>query len=115
MIVNVGFSMVVKPYSITLARKGIVVDVYVYPTTGRVVYFDGNVLLEHCVPSVFEDVKILVLESRAEAVLAAAHAVYKERIYTLNDYVTIAKWLNERSLRLAAGSALRRLLSSPME
>ena len=33
--------------------------------------------------------------------MAAAHAVYKERIYTLNDYVTVARWLDRRSLELA--------------
>jgi len=93
--------MVDEPYSATSARKGIVVDVYVHPTIDGMVYLDSRILLGHSVSAVFEGIEIPVLEDYVEAVLAAAHAVYKERIYTLNGYVTVARWLDRRSLELA--------------
>jgi len=92
--------MVDEPYSATSAREGIVVDVYVHPTIGGVVYLDGRILLEHSVSATFEDIEIPVLESYAEAVLAAAHAVYKERIYTLKrlrDGCKVAGWEKPRA------------------
>jgi hypothetical protein len=41
------------------------------------------------------------LEPYAEAVVVAAHAVYKERIYTLNDYFTLRKMLSKKSFELS--------------
>lgn len=33
--------------------------------------------------------------------LTIVHAIYKERIYTLNDYVTVERWLDGRGHILA--------------
>ncbi|MEM1510190.1 MAG: hypothetical protein QW096_10045 [Thermofilaceae archaeon] len=37
----------------------------------------------------------------AEVVVAAVHAVYKERIYLLADYYVTKRWLNGKALNLA--------------
>ena len=49
----------------------------------------------------FNGLKIPTLKIYAEALLSVVHAIYKERIYTLNDYVTVKRWLDKRTLRLA--------------
>jgi hypothetical protein len=56
---------------------------------------------EHVKLTEFNGVEIRTLESYAEALVSAAHAIYKERIYTLNDYFTVKEWANERTFRLA--------------
>jgi len=33
--------------------------------------------------------------------MAASHAIYEERIYTLNDHFTVEKWASEKALKLA--------------
>jgi hypothetical protein len=49
----------------------------------------------------FNGVEVVSLESYAEALVSAAHAVYKERIYTLNDYFTVKEWTTEETFKLA--------------
>lgn len=101
-LVGAGFRVeVVEPYCVTMARGSVVVDLYVHPTLGGVVYLDGRGLLEHSGVVDFYGVEARALETYAEAVVAVAHAVYKERIYTLNDYVTVVRWFSRRSFELA--------------
>jgi len=49
----------------------------------------------------FNGLRIKSLNSYAEALVSAAHAVYKERIYTLNDYFTVKEWTTEETFKLA--------------
>ncbi|KSW10751.1 hypothetical protein CF15_08190 [Pyrodictium occultum] len=99
---RVGFRVeVLEPYTITMRRGRVIVDLYTYPTVGGVVYLDGPRLLEYRELGVFEGLEIPLLERPLEALVAAAHAVYKERLYTLNDYVTLARWGSRTMLRLA--------------
>jgi len=49
----------------------------------------------------FNGAEIRSLEGYAEALVAASHAIYKERIYTLNDYFTVEKWASKKTIRLA--------------
>jgi len=49
----------------------------------------------------FNGAEIRSLERYAEALVAASHAIYKERIYTLNDYFTVEKWASKKTIRLA--------------
>jgi len=49
----------------------------------------------------FNGAEIRSLEGYAEALVAASHAIYKERIYTLNDYFTVEKWTSKKTLKLA--------------
>jgi hypothetical protein len=65
------------------------VDVYVHPTLGDVIDMDGQEFLSHVRVMDFKGLRIKSLESYAEALVSAAHAVYNERIYTLNDYFTV--------------------------
>ncbi len=92
---------VVEPYTITMRKNYIVVDIYVHPTVGGIIYMDGSKLMEYKKLSVFNGIEIPVLEESVEALLVITHAIYKERIYTLNDYVTVKSWFSMRSMRLA--------------
>jgi hypothetical protein len=97
-----GYRIVVKePYCVTLVKGESIVDVYAHPTIGGVAYMDGEKLLEHVRTTEFNGLKIRTLEEYAEALMAAAHAVYKEKLYTLNDYFIVKKWATQRSVKLA--------------
>ncbi|WP_048813433.1 hypothetical protein [Desulfurococcus mucosus] len=99
---DLGYSIIVKePYCVTLVRKTSIVDLYVHPTIAGVIYAEGSRLLSYTETAGFNGVEVKVLERDAEAVLAVAHALYKERVYTLNDYFTVEKWLSNRSLKIA--------------
>ena len=99
---KLGFiAEVIEPYCITMVRGASIVDLYLHPTLGGVIYLDARKLLEHRRLADFHGIEILTLETYAEALVSIAHAVYKERIYTLNDYATVKGWLSKKTLRLA--------------
>ena len=99
---RVGYKAIVKePYCIEFNDGSLGIDLYTYPTLGSVAYIDGQALLEFTATAEFGGMKIRTLESCAEAVITAAHAVYKEGIYTLNDFFVIKKWVSKRSFKLA--------------
>lgn len=94
-------AVVREPYCLTLAGRGLVVDLYAHPTLAGVVYADGGRLLEHAERASVWGVEVEALSEGAEAVLAAAHAVYKEGIVTLNDAAAVAMWLGRGGWGLA--------------
>jgi hypothetical protein len=101
-IMELGYNIAVKdPYCITFVRGGSIIDLYVHPSLGGMIFIDGGKLLEYRCPKEFNGVEIISLESYAEALVSAAHAVYKERIYTLNDYFTVKEWATEETFKLA--------------
>ncbi len=101
-LVKKGFNVVVaEPYCVTMVRGDCIVDLYIYPTMGGVIYLDSEELFRHVERSLFNDIEVPVLRTYTEALMAIAHAVYKERIYTLNDYVTVKLWFSEKTLELA--------------
>jgi hypothetical protein len=101
-IVGLGYNIVVKdPYCITLTRGDSIIDLYVHPSLGGVIFIDGQRLLEHRCLMEFNGAEIISLESYVEALVSAAHAIYKERIYTLNDYFTVKEWATEETFKLA--------------
>jgi len=71
------------------------------PSLGGVAFINGQRLLEHTQTKKFNGVEVRSLESYAEALVAASHAIYKERIYTLNDFFTVDKWTSKKTIILA--------------
>ena len=49
----------------------------------------------------FNGIEIPILSTFAETLMAVAHAVCKERIYALNNYVTVGIWFLEKCVKLA--------------
>jgi len=99
---GLGFSPSVKePYCITFTKGSSIVDVYVHPTFGNVIYLDGQAILNHVAEADFNGVAIPSLKPHAEALVVASHALYKEQRYTLNDFFTVDKWASKRTFELA--------------
>jgi len=99
---ELGYRVVVKePYCITLVKGLSIIDLYAQPTIGGVAYMDGQAILEHTKLAEFNGVEVRTLKGCAEVLVVAAHAVYKERIYTLNDYFAVKEWVSDRSFKLA--------------
>ena len=100
---NIGFNIVVpEPYTITMERKGFIIDLYTMPAFAWVVYMDGEKLLkEHA-----EDIDVYGTEARAlsreaEVAVAAAHAVYKEHMVLLMDCLVMWNWLNKEVWKIS--------------
>ena len=101
-VMGLGYRIEVKdPYCITLTRGGSIIDLYVHPSLGGVIFINGQRLLEHTCIKEFDGIEVRSLESYAEALVAASHAIYKERIYTLNDFFTVKEWTSKKTIRLA--------------
>jgi hypothetical protein len=99
---ELGFRIKVKePFCTTLVKYSFIIDVYVHPILGGMIYMNGQRLLDYVSIKEFYGIKIRTLESYAEALVSAAHAIYKERIYTLNDYFTVKEWATEETFKLA--------------
>ena len=63
---GLGFKVEVKePFSTTLAKGPFIVDVYVHPTLGGMIYMDGQELLNHVCIKDFNGLRIKSLESYA--------------------------------------------------
>ena len=101
-LMKLGYRIEVKdPYCITLMRGDSIIDLYVHPSLGGVVFLNGQRLLEHTCIKEFNGIEVRSLQSHAEALAAASHAIYKERIYTLNDFFTVKEWVSKKTFRLA--------------
>ncbi|MBO3810060.1 MAG: hypothetical protein FGF50_10785 [Candidatus Brockarchaeota archaeon] len=101
-VMGLGYEPIVKdPYCITLTRGNSIVDLYTQPSIGGVVFINGQGLLNHTRIVEFNEAEVRTLERYAEALATASHAIYKECIYTLNDYFTIRKWTTGKSFKLA--------------
>lgn len=99
---ELGYRIVVRePYCITFAKGSSIIDLYIHPTLGGMAYMDGQKLLGHVKTKEYNGFEIRTLEDYAEALVAAAHAIYKEWIYTLNDYFTVKEWSSSKCFRLA--------------
>jgi uncharacterized protein YqgQ len=93
-----GFKVIVyEPYTITLARKGFIVDLYTQPSFAWIIYSDGEKLLkEYFEEIMINNVRARALSIEAETAVSAAHAIYKEHMILLIDYLTIWRWLNKK-------------------
>jgi hypothetical protein len=101
-IMRLGYTVAVKdPYCISLTKGDSIIDLYIHPSIGGAIIIDGQRLLEHKCPMEFNAAEITSLERYAEALVVASHAIYKERIYTLNDYFTVDRWTSRKTIKLA--------------
>lgn len=99
---DIGYRIEVRElFTITMTRDKSIVDLYTHPSMGSVIYLDGSELLKHVKKISFHNILIPSLTEYAEALVTASHAIYKEMLYTLNDYITIKNWANERTYELA--------------
>lgn len=103
-LIGVGFKVEVsEPYTVTMVRGETIVDLYTHPSFAWIVYLDGEGLLGETETIRIDavDVEAEALTREAEAVVAAAHAIYKEHMYLLADYYVIKSWLNSEAINLA--------------
>lgn len=101
---RMGFRMeVLEPYTVTMVRGGVIVDLYTHPSFAWIVYLDGERLLEETETIELGEVgaEARALTKEAEAIVTAAHAIYKEHIYLLSDYYVTKRWLNGKAMKLA--------------
>lgn len=89
------------PYTLTMERGPIVVDLYTHPALGGMVYMDPGPLWGAVEDARVHGLRLRALKPYAEALLAATHATIKEAIYTLNDHLTVTLWADRRTLELA--------------
>jgi len=102
-LVHRGFKVAVsESYTVTLIRNGFIVDLYINPSFAWVVYMDGEKLLRCCVEEIeVSGVRANALTREAEAVVAAAHAIYKEHMVLLIDCLTAWAWTSKSAWSLA--------------
>ena len=111
-----GFRIeVAEPYCITMTRNKAIIDLYVYPTLGGMIYVNTDKLFEYKEAIEFNGVEIQTLSPSAEALVTMSHSIYKERIYTLNDYITTSKWISKKTLELAEELKCIKALTTCME
>lgn len=90
-----------EPYTITLVKDGINVDLYVHPSVADLIYARGGEdFLRLKTVGEYHGVKVSTIDRSAEVVLTILHALYKEGIITLNDALTIINWLSDDAVNL---------------
>ncbi|MEZ0394097.1 MAG: nucleotidyltransferase family protein, partial [Desulfurococcaceae archaeon] len=99
---GLGFGVAVsEPYTVTLERRGFIVDLYTHPSFAWTIYMDGEKLLGEAEDVDVEGATARAITRDAEVAVAAAHAVYKEHMVLLIDCMTIDKWMSRRALELS--------------
>ena len=93
-----------EPYTVTMERRGFIVNLYTEPAFAWVVYMDGGRLLREY----SEDVELGGVSARglsrgAEVAVAAAHAVYKEHLVLLMDCLVGLELAGRRGLERGGG------------
>lgn len=113
-LVNRGFEVVTQePYTVTLVRRGFVVDLYTEPSFAWVVYMDGGKLLRDHVEEVeVGGVQAQALTREAEVAVAAAHAVYKEHMVLLMDCLVTWSWMSKKAWVIAADQGVEEALEA---
>jgi hypothetical protein len=98
-----GFRVIVyKPYTITLARKSFIIDLYTQPSFAWIIYSDGEKLLKEYSEEIMIDNAVArALSIEAETAVSAAHAIYKEHMVLLIDCLTIWRWMNKKVWNIA--------------
>jgi len=111
-----GFEVISpEPYTVTLARRGFVIDLYTEPSFAWIVYMDGRELLKNCVEeSEVNGVWARALCREAEVVVAAAHAVYKEHIVLSIDCLLLWSWMNSKVRSIAIDLGVEKALKESM-
>lgn len=89
-----------EPFCVTLERE-VILDLYVHPCAANVPYIDGQILLGHVRETDIAGLPLPSLEKEAESMLTASHALYKEQLFTLNDYLTFNGWFGPLTEDLA--------------
>jgi len=99
-----GFRVVVpEPYTVTMERRGFIVDLYTMPSFAWIVYMDGRKLIkEHASDIELWGTTVRALNEEAEVAVAAAHAIYKEHLVLLMDCLVVWRWLSTKAWRVAA-------------
>jgi len=112
-----GFRVVVvEPYTVTLRRGDLIVDLYTHPSFAWAVYMDGSrILRDYSEEFELNGVYVSGITREAEVAVAAAHAVYKEHIVLLIDCITAWKWLTRRALYTAEELKARGALETLIE
>ncbi|MFP3484922.1 MAG: nucleotidyltransferase family protein [Vulcanisaeta sp.] len=100
-LVRLGYRVLLyEPYTVTLVKNGINVDLYVHPSAANLVYARGEDFLRSRVETVYNGIRVVSIDRDHEVVLTVLHAVYKEGIVTLNDVATVIKWLSDEAVKL---------------
>jgi len=92
------------PESITLCHpSGVVnIDLYRRISISRIAYLDKDVMKDHTTDIDVENGKVRVLRPEADIIAFANHAIIKEQLFTLADYLTITKLLRKSNIDLLA-------------
>jgi len=87
-------------YSITMYNSlyELKVDLHLEISVSNIIYINKEYLFNHVIERKIEDATIRTLDDCAEILVVANHSVYKEHMFTLNDYYTIILLLNNVEL-----------------
>jgi len=69
---------------------GVNVDLTTEVAVSSFIYLDKNLLFKHTSQAEVYGFKVQTLKPQAELVTVTAHCMYKEQMYTLSDYYTLA-------------------------
>ena len=92
-----------EPYTVTLCRRGFIVDLYTRPSFAWIVYMNDEEVLKNYVEEFEYHGSIVAgITREAEVAAAAAHAVYKEHLALLLDCLMLWKWGSRRAWKIAS-------------
>jgi hypothetical protein len=89
LLMSSGFTRTARDaYSSTL-EKEMIVDLQLQPSVSNVPYLPKMLLMKNAELRKVNDFNVSTLNPEAELIVIAAHSVYKEQMFTLNDYYAI--------------------------
>jgi hypothetical protein len=70
-------------------KKDMIVDLQVEPSVSTLPYLSRRLLMQHTEVNILDGIEVRTLAPEAEIIAVACHAIYKELMFTINDYYTI--------------------------
>jgi len=91
-----GYNLAAKDeYSATMHGKSMIVDLQTQPSVSNLPYLPAEMILQNSVARNIQGVDVFSPSDEAELLTIACHSLYKEQLFTLNDYYSIVL-LSER-------------------
>lgn len=109
-----GYKVVTQDaYSATLSDK-MIVDLQLQPSVSNLPYIPKQFLVQNTICRRIDGFDVCTLNTEAELIVIASHCIYKEQMFTLNDYYTITLLADQADIEQLVNLAERTKTSEPL-
>jgi hypothetical protein len=85
-----GYNSIAKDVFCTTMYRDINIDLYLEPSVASIPYLRSTILMQEKKTTKLDQLNVTALSNEAEFIAVSCHSFYKEQMFTLNDFITLA-------------------------